>query len=145
MEITETALFEAETSSDNVIEELSALGFAIVLDDFGTGYSSLSHVKRFPVAGIKIDRSFIADIPTSRDSVPIVEALIVMARALRIHVVAEGIETNGQADLLAELGCPAGQGWLYSSAVPVDDLPALLGNDHHLSPMTHPMTQNQVR
>jgi EAL domain-containing protein (putative c-di-GMP-specific phosphodiesterase class I) len=97
----------------------------LVLDDFGTGYSSLSYLKHLPLDTIKIDRTFIAGIDDAADR-SIVEAVIALAHGLGIGVVAEGIETESQADRLRELGCDLGQGYLFSRPVPGEQTAELL-------------------
>ncbi len=94
----------------------------LAIDDFGTGYSSLSYLKRFPVNTIKIDRSFIQDVPADADDVAITHAIIAMGRSLRLSVVAEGVETAAQADFLRVHGCDMMQGYLISRPVPAADL-----------------------
>jgi EAL domain-containing protein (putative c-di-GMP-specific phosphodiesterase class I) len=89
------------------------MGVHLVLDDFGTGYSSLSHLRRFSVDAVKIDRSFIAGIGEPGHDLSIVRAVLSMAQEMDIEVVAEGVETAEQADLLRELGCPLAQGFLF--------------------------------
>jgi diguanylate cyclase (GGDEF)-like protein/PAS domain S-box-containing protein len=110
---------------------LSAEGVEIALDDFGTGYASLRHLRLFPVSGIKIDRSFVQDLDVSADATEIIRAVINLAQSLRMHVVAEGVETAAQADRLAFMGCDQGQGFLYSRAVPGSDVAGLLKSLRH--------------
>jgi len=98
----------------------------LVLYDFGTGYSSLSYLQRFPIDVLKIDRSFIAALGDQGDSQPIIAAIINMARALKIDVIAEGIETPTQADRLQGLGCQRAQGYLYARPLPAEAISALL-------------------
>jgi EAL domain-containing protein (putative c-di-GMP-specific phosphodiesterase class I) len=93
------------------------MGIRLALDDFGTGFASLTHLKRFPIEIIKIDRSFVRDLQIDAEDGAIVDALIGLGRALRIDVVAEGIETSAQRDFLAALGCTVGQGFLFGGAV----------------------------
>ncbi|PSL42724.1 PAS domain S-box-containing protein/diguanylate cyclase (GGDEF)-like protein [Salsuginibacillus halophilus] len=114
LEITETALLAKEGSIQVVLQNLSALGVQIAIDDFGTGYSSLSHLKSFPVHTLKIDRSFIHDIDVDDCSRAIAASLTGLARQLKIDVVAEGIETKMQADILTNLGCEGLQGFYFS-------------------------------
>ena len=108
------------------LARLRDLGVGLVLDDFGTGYSSLAYVKRFPIGVLKVDRSFISDLGREGHDATIVEAVINMARGLRIEVVAEGVETGEQAALLRDLGCELAQGYLYSRPVPASQAAKLL-------------------
>jgi EAL domain-containing protein (putative c-di-GMP-specific phosphodiesterase class I) len=116
-EVTESALFEDEDVAIRVLEEIRALGCGISLDDFGTGYSSLSYLARLPVDTLKIDRSFVKNIATDDDAVGIISAIVATAKVLRLEVVAEGIETEAQRDLLEEMGCDEMQGYLFGYAV----------------------------
>lgn len=111
---------------ERALRTLSAVGVQIALDDFGTGYASLSHLKQFPVDIIKIDRSFIRNLQIDEDDGAIVDAVICLGKSLKIEIVAEGIETAAQHDVLAALGCDYGQGFLYGPAVPAIAIPALL-------------------
>jgi hypothetical protein len=102
----------------------------IALDDFGTGYSSLAYLRDFPIKVIKIDRSFTAGLGQNDDDTAIVATLISLATTLGLHVIAEGVETEMQLNLLRSLGCPLGQGYLWSPAVPAADVPTV---QHELS------------
>jgi diguanylate cyclase (GGDEF)-like protein len=113
LELTETALFETGPLAVRSLLELGNMGVHLVLDDFGTGYSSLSHLRRFRVDAVKIDRSFIAGIERTGHDQTIVRAVLSMAAEMEIDVVAEGVETIEQAELLHELGCPMAQGYLF--------------------------------
>jgi two-component system CheB/CheR fusion protein len=93
------------------------MGVPLAVDDFGTGYSSLGHLRRFPVSKVKIDREFIAGLDTDNDDAAIVRAVVAMSLAMGLQVVAEGIETEGQRELLLETGVHLGQGWLFSHAL----------------------------
>ena len=93
-----------------------------MLDDFGTGYSSLSYLSRFPVDVLKIDRSFVNDLGTRADATPIVTAIVALARGLGLDVIAEGIETEAQAEALHDLGCELAQGFLLARPMPAADL-----------------------
>jgi diguanylate cyclase (GGDEF)-like protein len=128
-EITESAIMEETDASVATLHALRGLGITLVLDDFGTGYSSLAYVRRFPIDVLKIDRSFVADLDSgdAEDAGAIVEAIVNMARGLRVNVVAEGIETVAHAERLIALGCATGQGFLYARPVPPDEVPALAG------------------
>ena len=126
LEITESGLMQNFADSIRVLAGLKALGVRIAIDDFGTGYSSLSYLERLPIDQIKIDRSFIAGLGADRPIPPLTRSIIDMGRTLDLVVVAEGIEERGQLDRLRELGCPLGQGFLFSPAVPAADVPGLL-------------------
>ena len=119
LELTETALFDTTPMAVRSLMELGNMGVHLVLDDFGTGYSSLSHLRRFRVDAVKIDRSFIAGIERPGHDQTIVRAVLSMAQEMEIEVVAEGVETFEQADLLSELGCPMAQGFLFGHPEPV--------------------------
>ena len=127
LELTETALMRDTTGQPlQMLERLRATGAGLVLDDFGTGYSSLARLSSLRLAAVKIDRSFIAAMETDVGARAVVTAVMQMAGPLRCAVVAEGIETAGQRDLLAELGCPRAQGYLFGRPGPVDEATALL-------------------
>jgi len=113
LEITETTLVEDVASAFTNIAELKTLGIRLAVDDFGTGYSSLRYLRRFPVGILKIDRSFVDGLGHDQEDEVIVETVIRMARSLGIEVVAEGVETIGQAEILRRLGCHYLQGYLY--------------------------------
>ena len=110
----------------NRIMMLKKLGISISLDDFGTGFSSLSYLQRFPIDNLKIDRSFIRDIPGNPDSVVLTHAIIAMANALGMSVTAEGVEKADQMFFLADSGCQEMQGFYFSQPLPVDKFEKLL-------------------
>jgi diguanylate cyclase len=114
---------EAALTTMNALRDL---GVQLVLDDFGTGYSSLAYVQRFPIAVLKIDRSFVANLGEESPGAAIVAAVVNMAKGLRIDVVGEGVETETQAAALKALGCQYAQGYLYGRPMPADDLRPLL-------------------
>jgi EAL domain-containing protein (putative c-di-GMP-specific phosphodiesterase class I) len=105
---------------------MATAGLRFGLDDFGTGYSSLSQLQRLPLYLVKIDQSFVARLGTGTEATVFVRAIIQLADALRLQVVAEGVETVGQADELVRLGCRRGQGWLYARATSARELTAIL-------------------
>lgn len=117
-EITESTLMTDPEATLGLLQRIKALGIRIAIDDFGTGYSSLSHLKRFPVDSVKIDRSFVRDLETDPDDRELVKAIVAMSRSLRLRVVAEGVETDVQSEMLTAMGCTSLQGFLY--ARPVD-------------------------
>lgn len=121
VEITEGLLIEDHGDVVAMLESLRSLGVSIVVDDFGRGYSSLAYLTRFPIDKLKIDRSFVQEISTAENAA-IVDAIIVMAHALGMTVVAEGVETAAQEQYLRERGCDEVQGYLYSPGVPAGSL-----------------------
>jgi diguanylate cyclase (GGDEF)-like protein len=118
-EVTESAIMESPEDSLLVLNELCAFGSQVVIDDFGTGHSSLSYVQRLPVAGLKIDRSFITPIVKDRQSLAIVQAIVALAKTLNIYVVAEGVEDAAQAERLAEAGVDFAQGFYFAPALEI--------------------------
>ncbi len=128
LEITETIAMGDADRSAVVLSELKALGVHLDIDDFGTGYSSLSRLQGFPVDTLKIDRSFISRMNTDVETGAIVRIIVMLAHGLRLKVVAEGVETQAQADSLRDIGCELAQGYLYSKPVPAETIEQLLRN-----------------
>ena len=126
LEITETIAMADADKSAIVLSELKALGVRLDIDDFGTGYSSLSRLQRFPVDTLKIDRAFVSRVDTDVETHEIVRVIVMLAHGLRLNVVAEGIETQAQADMLKEMGCELAQGYLYSKPVAAEAIEQLL-------------------
>jgi diguanylate cyclase (GGDEF)-like protein/PAS domain S-box-containing protein len=126
LEITESLMLHQSATSDGLLNQLRELGVQLVIDDFGTGFSALEYFKRFAVQGLKIDRSFIDGLGTSREDNAIVTATLAFASALGLSVTAEGVETVDQLERLRALGCRQGQGYLFSRAVPAADVAALV-------------------
>ncbi len=118
LELTESAVLDAIDSAARTFQELRSLGVRLAIDDFGTGYSSFTHLKAFTVDLLKIDLTFIRDLECSDHDRAIVEGILRLADSLNLDVVAEGIETTGQRDLLTEMGCRYGQGYLFSKPAP---------------------------
>ena len=133
LEITETALMDSPTLAAEVLRDLRNLGVKIYLDDFGTGYSSLSHLHKLPVDALKIDRSFVKSLLLP-DRPAIVESILALARTLGTSVVAEGIESDGQAKELSRLGCTHAQGYLFSRPLPTAAVEKLLAANKSLGP-----------
>ena len=121
-EITESVLMKSSAAVSEVLADLKAMGISISVDDFGTCYSSLSYLKRFPIDALKIDRSFVRDVPADHDDAAIVRAIIAMSRSLRMKVIAEGVETEEQQQFLRAEGCDEIQGFFSGRPVPPEKL-----------------------
>ena len=126
LEITESALITDFDAASSWLTAVREMGVSVALDDFGTGYSSLAYLRRLPLDAIKIDQSFVSGLDEDRSTVAIVRAMISMAKALNMQVIAEGVETLRQAQILTKLGCDGLQGFLYSPAVPAQKFEAML-------------------
>ncbi len=122
IEITETMLMSDVDAASTTVRELHELGVRLAIDDFGTGYSSLNYLKKFPINTVKVDRSFIMDIPESADDMAITSAVIAMAHRLNMEVVAEGVETREQHKFLLENECEYAQGYLFSKPKPLAEI-----------------------
>ncbi len=129
LEITETMLMVDTEAAATIIRGLHELGVRIAIDDFGTGYSSLNYLKRFPIHVIKVDRTFVMDIPDNQDDMEITSAVIAMAHGLNLEVVAEGIETSAQLAFLNKHHCEYGQGYYFSKPLPFAAMQRLLMRD----------------
>jgi EAL domain-containing protein (putative c-di-GMP-specific phosphodiesterase class I) len=138
IELTEGVVMHDATSVSDTLAELRRLGVRIALDDFGTGYSSLSYLKRFRLDALKIDRSFVSGLPHDQDGVAIARLIVAMAQALRLETIAEGVETADQARFLQSLGCTTLQGFLFSRALPADDLVRFMQGAHASGPPIFP-------
>lgn len=132
LELTESALLHGIDEAVEKMRLLKAANISFSLDDFGTGYSSLSYLKRLPLDQLKIDRSFVSDITTNPNDAVIAQTIIGMARNLELNVIAEGVETRQQLELLDRLGCLGFQGFLISSPLPAAELENLLSAPHKL-------------
>jgi EAL domain-containing protein (putative c-di-GMP-specific phosphodiesterase class I) len=126
LEITESMVMHDTQRAVGVLRAIKALGVRLAIDDFGTGYSSLAQIKRFPIDTIKVDRSFIRDIPADAEDMAITQAIIAMGRSLGLSVVAEGVETKEQQAFLRRNGCDEMQGYYFSKPIPPEDFAALL-------------------
>jgi EAL domain-containing protein (putative c-di-GMP-specific phosphodiesterase class I) len=126
LEMTESSLIPDAATAMEVLGDLRRLGVSLLMDDFGTGYSSLNHLHKFPFDVLKIDRSFVARMTEGDQPLQIVRTIIELARVLGMNVVAEGIETREQYDLLLQLGCRYGQGFLFAKPMPADEVAHLL-------------------
>ena len=126
LEITESMLMDSKEASIDKLEQLKRAGFMLSVDDFGTGYSSMSYLKRFPIHALKIDKSFVQELPGNQDDVAITKAIVSMANSLGLEVVAEGVETPEQMEFLRENGCKISQGFYFGKAVPPGQIESLM-------------------
>jgi EAL domain-containing protein (putative c-di-GMP-specific phosphodiesterase class I) len=126
LELTEGAIMERGEAAVATLQELKDLGLRLSIDDFGTGYSSLAYLRRFPIDTLKIDRSFMRDIPRDTGAMEIASTIIVMAHNLHMRVLAEGVETREQLDFLQRNGCDSYQGFLSSRPVTAESFEKLL-------------------
>jgi diguanylate cyclase (GGDEF)-like protein len=126
LELTESVVLNDVTDVVAKMHGLKALGVQLSLDDFGTGYSSLSYLKQLPLDQLKIDQSFVRDIATDPNDAVMVKTIIDMAQNFRLNVIAEGVETEAQLDIMKKNGCMAYQGYLFSKPVPIEEFEALL-------------------
>ncbi len=122
MELTESSLLQDTDNSISILSALSDLGISLSLDDFGTGFSSLSYLKKFPIDSLKIDRSFISDLPNNQHDMTIATTILAMAKSLDLTVIAEGVETAEQLDFLRKNGCDYLQGYYISKPLPANEL-----------------------
>ncbi|MEW6120356.1 MAG: EAL domain-containing protein [Pseudomonadota bacterium] len=134
LELTENVVLDNIESVVERMHELDQLGIGFSLDDFGTGYSSLSYLKRLPLDMIKIDQSFVRDVPDDPNDAAIVRAILAMSRSLGLQAIAEGVETEAQRDFLMENGCTAFQGYLFGRPMPIGDWTNLLGQSGPVGP-----------
>jgi diguanylate cyclase (GGDEF)-like protein/PAS domain S-box-containing protein len=130
LELTESGLMERQSDIIALLHNLWAQGVRLAIDDFGTGYSSLAYLKRFPLDVLKIDKSFIEDIPHHQDDMEIAATIIAMGHILGFKVIAEGVETPSQLAFLKDKGCDIYQGYFYSAPLPADEFAALLQASH---------------
>jgi CheY-like chemotaxis protein len=133
LELTETASMSDPQKSFEILHQLKDMGVRLAIDDFGTGYSNLNYLKRFPVDKLKLDQSFVRDLVSDPDDLSISRAVIAMAHGLRLTVIAEGVESQGQLALLADNGCDEMQGFFFSRPVPAEVCEAMLRDEVSLS------------
>ncbi|HEV3153473.1 MAG TPA: EAL domain-containing protein [Candidatus Baltobacteraceae bacterium] len=126
IEVTESGVMHDVHKAMGTLEELADAGITVSIDDFGTGYSSLGYLKRLPIAGVKIDRVFIADIITDPQDAAIAAAVVALAQKMSLYCVAEGVETQAQADFLRAIGCRYAQGYLFGKPAPANEVEAAL-------------------
>ncbi len=146
LEVTEGFVMRATEHAVNVLSELKNMGIEIAIDDFGTGYSSLSYLKQLPIDKLKIDQSFVRDIPDDKDDMAISAAVIAMGQALRMKVIAEGVENVDQAKILASQGCHQAQGCLFSRPLKPQELENWMGQSPTLNLVnTEPVASCSIR
>jgi EAL domain-containing protein (putative c-di-GMP-specific phosphodiesterase class I) len=129
LEITEGVLISDSDNAISILHKLKTLGLRIAMDDFGTGYSSLSYLHSFPFDKIKIDKSFISNLDRNTQSIAIVRAVLALGRSLNLPVLAEGVETQAQLDVLVNESCREVQGFLIGKPLPIRDYSALVGRE----------------
>ncbi len=132
LEITEGSAMDDIEKTIVTLHELKSLGVSLSIDDFGTGYSSMSYLQKFPVDILKIDQSFVRDIPANIENMAIVKSIISLAKSLSLEIVAEGVETMKQHELLAQLGCEVLQGYYFSKPLDAEDFRSFMFEDHKL-------------
>ena len=133
LELTESLLMNNAAGAVETLVKLRQAGIQFSIDDFGTGYSSLSYLKRFPISSLKIDQSFVRDLSIDRDDKAIVAAIIALGHSLGLNVIAEGVETTAQLELLRKKGCNEMQGYLFSRPVPAAEMTELLRSGEKLN------------
>jgi EAL domain-containing protein (putative c-di-GMP-specific phosphodiesterase class I) len=131
LEITESVLMEATTSTWGILDRLKDAGPQLGIDDFGTGYSSLTYLRRFPVDFVKIDRSFVNGLGADSEDTAIVTAVVQLGKALGLRTVAEGVETAEQLAILRELDCDLAQGYYFARPQPAEAVTDLLVSQQH--------------
>lgn len=122
LEVTESHIMTNPEQSIHILNEISNMGIELAIDDFGTGYSSLSYLKKLPINKLKIDQSFVRELPNDEDDISIVKAIIGLAKSLNLKIIAEGVEVDSQKEFLLENGCRYIQGYIYSKPVPMNEI-----------------------
>jgi len=126
LEVTESQIMGNPEESIKMLNKISEIGVEWAVDDFGTGYSSLSYLKKLPINKLKIDQSFVRDLPDDEEDAAITKAVIALAKSLNLKVIAEGVETKEQKDFIVENGCENIQGYFYAKPMPSDELESVL-------------------
>ena len=133
LEITESVAMHDAERTTATLHALRAVGIQLSIDDFGTGFSSLAYLRRFPLSKLKVDQSFVRNLSTSEHEATIAHTVILLGHSLKLTVIAEGVETKEQLDVLRRLGCEEMQGYYFSRPVPAADLSALLKEGRRLA------------
>jgi len=144
LELTESVLMEASSAHNDLLLRLSKTGVTVAIDDFGTGYSSLDYLRRFPINRIKIAQNFVTNMETTPDDATIIRATIGLARELNIDVIAEGVESQAQCDLLKEWGCGEVQGFLFARPLTAEDAGVALRDGKILPPRAGAVESGKV-
>ncbi|MFT3996961.1 MAG: EAL domain-containing protein [Asticcacaulis sp.] len=144
VEITEGMLLNDDQPTQNTLHALRGMGFSIALDDFGTGYSSLSYLSRYPVDKIKIDRSFVSNLGVDPDADALIRAIIKLAKALHLSILAEGVETKAQSQILRQAGCPIIQGYLFSKPVAREEIDLMMESQQATAPQVTHINRGRV-
>jgi len=126
LEITEGQIMNNPDQAIKILNNISDMGIEIAVDDFGTGYSSLSYLKKLPINKLKIDQSFVRNLPDDEEDAAIAKAVISLAQNLNLNIIAEGVETKEQKDFIINNGCPNIQGYFYSKPLPAGEFEHLL-------------------
>ena len=134
LELTESVLLRRDERMHADLRELKAIGVRLAIDDFGTGYSSLSYLRELPIDVLKVDKSFVDGIALSGQRLALAEGIVQLARTLWLEVIAEGIESEVQRDLLTSMGCQFGQGYVLAMPMPASEAETLARIDSHLVP-----------
>ena len=134
LELTESVLLRRDERVHDDLRELKDIGVRLAIDDFGTGYSSLSYLRELPIDVLKVDKSFVDGIAVSGQRLALAEGIVQLARTLRLEVIAEGIESEVQRDLLTSMGCQFGQGYVLAMPMPASEAETLARIESHLVP-----------
>ena len=129
LEVTEGQIMKNPEYAIDILNKISALGINLAIDDFGTGYSSLAYLKRLPINKLKIDQSFVRELPDDEEDVAIVKAVIALAESLNLRLIAEGVESKKQKEFLVEHGCTNIQGYFYSKPIPAEEMKMFLSKE----------------
>ncbi|MBI3728798.1 MAG: EAL domain-containing protein [Burkholderiales bacterium] len=144
LELTESVVLEDVAIVIEKMHAIKMLGVGFSMDDFGTGYSSLSYLQRLPLTQLKIDRSFVHNLPDDVNNANIVRTIISLGASLDLNVIAEGVETEQQREFLLQAGCQAYQGYLFCKPIPIDEFDRFISSRHALQKADSPKVEIQV-